>query len=117
MASPKHLEINSLLERTWQSECLLKNSILVQARVYKTYTHFELLYASEVFSVVPIRTLHKEDKLTTATELFAGEKPVIAKFRALCCPCVFEKYNVSIRNESGNYVNKDVSKTFSQRGV
>ena len=109
MASPKHLEMNSILERTWQSLCLLKNSFLVQARVDESYTHFALLYACEIFSIIPIRTLRKNGKLTTSTELFTGTKPSINKFRVLFCPCVFKKYTVSIKNEHGKLINKNVS--------
>ena len=54
LAAPKHLEMNSILERTWQSLCCIKNSMLVYARIDETATQFALKYATEVFAVVHI---------------------------------------------------------------
>ena len=74
-AAPKHLEMNSILERTWQSICHIKNTLIVHARVDETCTHFALKAATDIFSVIPIRTLRKNGRLTTSYELFSGKKP------------------------------------------
>ena len=86
LAAPKHLEMNSILERTFQSICLIKNTLIVQARVDESFTHFALLFACHIFSSVPVKTLRKNGKLTTPYELFTNEKPNIQNLRVLFCP-------------------------------
>ena len=82
-ASPKHLEMNSTFERTYQSLALIKNSLLVQARVDKSFTYFGLCYACEIFSTIPVHTLRKDDRLTTPYELYTDMKAKIKRFRVL----------------------------------
>ena len=112
LASPKHLEMNSIVERTWQSLCLLKNSFIVHARVDESCTHYALLHATKVFSVVPVRTLRKNGNLTTPYELLTGTKPKLERFRVLFSPCVVKKYSARV-----NKITVDVVKSFAQRGV
>ena len=59
VASSKHLEMNSILERTFQSLALIKNSLIIQARVEATFTNFALQYACEIFSIIQVQTLQK----------------------------------------------------------
>ena len=54
LAAAKHLAMNSIVERTWQSLVLLRNAFLVHARMDDSATHFALKYACEVFSVTPV---------------------------------------------------------------
>ena len=54
LAAPKHLEMNSVFGRTWQSLCHLKNTFIVQARVDESCTHFTLLHSIRIFSAIPI---------------------------------------------------------------
>ena len=98
LAAPKHLEMNSILERTWQSICHIKNSMIIHARVDETATHFSLKYATEIFSVIPICTIRKNGILTTPYELFTGKKPNIKKFRVLFSPCVVKKIYSNKKN-------------------
>ena len=116
-AAPKHLELNLLLERTWHSLCHNKNTLIVHVLVDDTCIHFALKTATDIFSVIPIRTLRKEGKLTTSYELFYGKKPKLKKFRVLFCPCVAKKYTATLKNEDGCYINVDVNKRFVQKGV
>ena len=53
LALPKHLEMNSVLDQTWQSLCHLKNSFIVHVQVDESCTHFALLYAIRLFQYVP----------------------------------------------------------------
>ena len=117
LAAPKHLEMNSILERTWQSLCQIKNSMIVHERVDETATHFSLKYATEVFSVIPIRTIRKNGILTTPHELFTGKRPNIRKFRVLFSPCVVKKYTATRKTDENKYITMDVSKQCTQKGV
>ena len=117
LASPKHLEMNSILERTYQSIALIKNSLLVQARVDESFTYFGLRYACEIFSTIPIRTLRKDNRLTTPYELYHNTKPNIKRFRVLFCPCVFKKYTATTHDHNNKLIHINVQKRFSQRGA
>ena len=55
--------MNPILERTYQSLALIKNSLLVQACLDKSFTYFGLYYECEIFSTIPVRTLQKDDRL------------------------------------------------------
>ena len=43
-----------------QSLVLIKNSLILQARVDETFTYFALQHACEIFSIIPVRTLRKK---------------------------------------------------------
>ena len=116
MANPKHLEMNSVLERTWQSILDLKNTFLVHARMGEMGTDFALQYACQVFSVIPVKTLRLGDSIMTPYEVFTGRKPNTAKFRVLFCHCIMKKYTVTKKLEDGRTVTEDVKKTYAQRG-
>ena len=109
--------MNSILERTYQSLCLMKNSLIVQARVDESFTHFVLIYACHIFASIPVKTLRKNERLTTLFELFTESKPNIEQFRVLFCPCVVKKYTFFTKNTRRNFVSQDVHKRFAQRGV
>ena len=117
LAAPKHLEMNSVLERTWQSLCHLKNTFIVQARVDESCTHFALLHATRIFSVIPIRTLRYQDKLITPYQLLTSRKPKLQQLRVLFCPCVVKKYSTTKISPSGHIHSLNIVKTFAQRGV
>ena len=110
LAAPKHLEMNSILERTFQSLCLIKNSLIVQARVDESFTHFASMHACHIFACIPVKTLRKNERLTTPFELFTESKPKIKKFQVLFCPCVVKKCTVFTKNTNGNFLNHDVQK-------
>ena len=117
LAAPKHLEMNSLLGRTWRSISHIKNTLIVHARVDETCTHFALKAATEIFSVIPIKTIRKNGQLTTSHELFTGKKPKIDRFRVMFCPCVIKKYTSTAPNHEGKYITVDVAKRFAQKGI
>ena len=91
VAAPKHLEMNSIVERTWQSLNLIKNALIVHARVDETTSHFALLHAIEIFVRVTMRKLRKNGQLTTCYELLTGQKPKLNRFRVLFCPIIVKK--------------------------
>ena len=75
--SPKHLEMNSILERIYQSLALIKNNLLVQARVDKSFTYFGLCYVWQIFSTIPICTLQKENWLITQYKSYTDMCPML----------------------------------------
>ena len=117
LALPKYLEMNPILERTFQSLALIKNSLIVQARVDETFTYVALQYACEIFSIIPVRSLRKNNRITTPYELYHSCKPRIKRFRVLFCPCVIKEYTASIHDNNNKQLNINVSKRFTQKGI
>ena len=103
--------MNSVFERTWQSLCNLKSSFIVHARFDESCTHFALLHAIQVFSIIPIRTFRRNDSLITPYELLRAQKPQLRHFRALFCPCAVKNYSATKSTSPGSLVSVDVAKT------
>ena len=109
--------MNSVLERTWQSLCHLKNSLIVQARVDKSCTHFALLHAIRIFCAIPICTLRYKYKSITPFQLLTSQKLKLQHLRVLFCPCLVKKYSITKLTKSGHSTFVNVVKNFAQRGV
>ena len=117
LASSKHLEMNSVLERTWQSLCHLKNSFIVHAWVDESCTHFALLHTICIFSVIPICALRRNDSFITPYELLCARKPKLHNFQVLFCPYIVKKYSATKTTSSTSLVSIDVAKMSTQHGV
>ena len=115
-AAPKHQEMNGLCERTWQSIRNIAFSFMNYARVGNEYGDFALEHAWKVYSVIPVKTLQKDERLTTPYELFYGKKPSLRKYRVLFCPCVYKIHSRETKI-SRTVVQRYNSKNHPQRGV
>ena len=110
--------MNSIVEQTWQSIQLLANSFIVHAQVDESCRHFALLYACEIFSVIPVKTLRLQGRLTTPSELFTGKKPKIGNLRVLFCPVIVKKHTITIsdRKEKDAVIGTTNIKAVAQQG-
>jgi hypothetical protein len=89
LAAPKKQYQNHLAEHTWQTISTIAPTLLVHARLPATFLYHAMVYATDIFNVLPVRGMkNEEDCPATPYELFFSEKPSIAHFRVFGCPTV-----------------------------
>jgi len=89
LAAPKKQYQNHLAERTWQTTSTIARTLLVHARLPDTFWYHAMVYATDIFNVLPVRGMKNEqDCPATPYELFFSKKPSIAGFRVFGCPTV-----------------------------
>ena len=71
----------------------IEHSLMVHARVLKSYINFALIYTTyQIFTVLPIKDMiNKDGDPTTPFKLETGTKPSVSILRVLFCPCVVKK--------------------------
>jgi len=74
-------------------------SLLVHARLPDSFWFHGLLYAAQIFNVLPIRglTAAQSDIPTTPWQLFYGSKPLVGRFRIFGCPVVIRRWTAADR--------------------
>jgi hypothetical protein len=87
-AAPRHQAQNGICERAWQSIREIAFKMMVHAHVPDKFYDFALEHAWKVFNCLPIRDLELNGKPCTPIESYTGNKPHLARFRVLFCPCV-----------------------------
>ena len=97
LAAPKKQSQNHYAERTWATIQNIAGSMLVHARLPDNFLYHALLYATKVFSVLPVTSLLDADgNQATPYQLFYGSKPCVAHFRVFGCPTVVKKWTATI---------------------
>jgi len=97
LAAPKKQSQNHYAERTWATIQNIAGSMLVHARLPDNFLFHALLYATKVFSVLPVTgLLDKNGNQSTPYQLFYGQKPRVAHFRVFGCPTVVKKWTATI---------------------
>jgi hypothetical protein len=87
-AAPRHQNQNGICERAWQSIREIAFKMMVHANVPDEFYDFALEHAWKIFNCLPIRDLQLDGKPCTPLESYTGNKPHLARFRVLFCPCV-----------------------------
>jgi len=89
LAAPKKQYQNHLAERTWQTTSTIACTLLVHARLPDTFWYHAVVYATDIFNVLPVQGLkNEEDCPAKPYELFFSKKPSISRFRVFGCPTV-----------------------------
>ena len=72
--------MNGHVEVTMRTLRTIEHSLMVHARVLKSYIHFALIYTTDqIFTVLPIKDLINEDgDPTTPFKLATGTKPSVS---------------------------------------
>ena len=69
--------------------------MLVHTHLPDSYLYHALLYACDIFNVLPVWELfNAEGKVTTPSFLFLGTKPLVCHFCIFRCPCITKKWTV-----------------------
>ena len=117
LAAPKHQEMNGICERTWQSLRNLAFAFMNHARVCDEFGDMAFEHSWKVFSVLPIKGLLKDGRVTTPFEKFYGHKPDVRKYRVLFCACYYKVYERQSTNKKSGKVKRFNSKNHPQRGA
>ena len=102
--APEHQEINGQVKVTWRTFRIVAHSLMIHARVSEAYIHFSLMYTTDqIFSVLPIKYLIKEDcDLKTQHKLATDKKPSVSHLRVLFFPCVVRKATAHVEIKALN---------------
>lgn len=93
IAAPHHQEMNSIVERQWQTISQLSRVCMVHARLPVSYFHFATLYAVAIINVMPAKGVTTADGTPTCPYTIAfHKKPKIGNFRVFGCPAVIKHY-------------------------
>jgi hypothetical protein len=87
-AAPPHQAQNGICERAWQSIREIAFKMMVHAHVPDEFYDFALEHTWKVFHCLPIGDPELNGKPCTPIESCTGDKPHLARFRVLFCPCV-----------------------------
>jgi hypothetical protein len=87
-AAPRHQAQNGICERAWQSMREIAFKMIVHAHAPDEFYDFALEHAWKVFNCLPICDLQLDGKPCAPIESHTGNKPHLARFRVLFCPCV-----------------------------
>jgi hypothetical protein len=85
---PRHQAQNGICERAWQSIRKIAFKMMLHAHMPDAFYDFALEHARKVFNCLLIRDLELNGKPCTPIESCTGNKPHLARFRVLFCPCV-----------------------------
>ena len=93
LAAPEHQEINRQVEVTWRTLCTIAHSLMVHARVFEAYIHFELMYTTDhIFTVTPIKDMiNEEGDPTTPFKLSTGTTPSVSHLLVLFPHMLYRK--------------------------
>jgi hypothetical protein len=87
-------------------------SLLVHARLLDTFWYHAMVYATDIFNVLPVRGIKNEqDCPATPYELFFSEKPLISCFRVFGCPTVVRRW-VTKQSTQGKQTERGVRGIF-----
>jgi hypothetical protein len=98
IAAPHHQEMNSVVERQWQTMSQIMRAILVHARLSNHFYHFAAKYAKDILNVLPSKNLldHNGNPTTPYFNAFRT-KPKIGNFRVFGCPASFKRHGALTR--------------------
>jgi hypothetical protein len=93
IAAPHHQEMNSIVERQWQTMSEIIRAILVHARLSNHFYHFAAKYAKDIINVLPSKNLLDHNGNPTTPHFLAfRRKPKIGNYRVFGCPASFKRY-------------------------
>jgi len=112
LAAPKKQYQNHLVECTWQTTSTIAHTLLVHAKLPDTFWYHAMVYATDIFNVLPVRGMKNEQYCpATPYELFFSEKPSIAHVRVFGCPTVVRQW-VTKQSSQGKQTERDIHGIF-----
>ena len=109
LAAPHHQEMNSVVERQWQTISQIMRAILVHARLPNHFYHFVDKYAKNIVNVLPSKNLldHNGNPTTPYFNAFQS-MPKIGNFRVFGCPASFKRYNATSRRTQNQQATRGI---------